>query len=291
MSSSNERVEKITKTVELISKKWHPVIIHQLFDHGALRFNELETNIEGISAKVLTDSLNDLVDNELIDRIVISETPKQVEYELTEHGVELQAAMRSLAAWGDRFLDPDPDPTVLIVDDDPRLATMYENWLEGEFTVKKAYNGPDGLRNLTEVVRVVLIDRRMPGITGDEVIQRIKELGIDTRIVVVSALEPDFDIIDMWFDAYITKPGTKALLLETIEDVLSRETYSEQMQEYLALNAKRAVLEGKRSQSELSNNLEYQQLVSRLEQLERVVDDQPLDIESNEQLLAIIENG
>lgn len=291
MTSGDDEIRKITETVDLISKKWHPIIIHRLHESGQLRFNELSDRIEGISAKVLTDSLNDLVENGLIDRIVVSESPKRVEYELTDDGRDLQSALTSLAAWGDRYLDPDPDPTVLIVDDDPRLARMYASWLEDDYEVKQVYNGEDGLRELTDDVDVVLLDRRMPGLSGEEVLRRIREFGFDTRVVILSAVEPDFDIIDMGFDAYVLKPGVKEEIHDVITEILTRDSYSELTQEYLVLNAKRALLEAEMPESELREREEYRRLLDRLEELTGEIDDPTRGLESNDRLVSVLEHN
>jgi DNA-binding HxlR family transcriptional regulator len=76
----------ITSTATMIGKKWHPVIIHRLLDNGPSGFNELKAEVDGISSKVLSDSLEDLEDKQLISREIVSEKPVRVEYSLTEYG-------------------------------------------------------------------------------------------------------------------------------------------------------------------------------------------------------------
>lgn len=49
----------ITTTASLIGKKWHPVIVHRLLEHGPSGFNELKADVDGISSKVLSESLED----------------------------------------------------------------------------------------------------------------------------------------------------------------------------------------------------------------------------------------
>ena len=110
VTTNTDRTQWVVDTIDLISKKWHPVIIHRLAEEGPLRFNELKERIEGISSKVLTDGLEDLTENELLRRTVVSESPLRVEYELTDTGRELRIALEALAAWGEEHLDPDPDP-------------------------------------------------------------------------------------------------------------------------------------------------------------------------------------
>ena len=286
---SNGKTERIVETVELISKKWHPVVIQRLHAEGPLRFSELQKRIGEISAKVLTDSLEELVDNDLVTRTVVSEAPKRVEYDLTEDGRALQSALSALAEWGDEYLDPEPDPTVLIVDNNPRFVAMHAEWLEDEYQVKRAYSGEEALRDLTEDVDAVLLDRRMPGLSGDEVLERIEDWGFDCRVVVLSAVPPDFDIVDMGFDAYVQKPTVKSELRDVLTDVLTRDTYGELTQEYLALNAKRALLEAEKTDAELQSNPDYEHLLDRLEELEAEIDNPAEGVESNERLLTVLD--
>ena len=293
MSSKDDhdRVNRVIETVNLISKKWHPVIIQRLLEDGPLRFNEVKARIDDISTKVLTDSLDDLVENGLVDRTVVSESPKRVEYELTPHGRDLQTAMQALADWGDRHLDPDPAPTVLIVDNDPRLVRMHASWLEDEFTVRRAYDGEEAFRKLTDEVDVVLLDRRMPGISGDEVVEQIGNWGLDCRIVMLSAVEPDFDIVEMGFDAYIVKPGFKEEIVDVVTDVLARDVHDDAVQEYLALSAKRALLRAEKTDAELAASEEYDRLLDRIRQLEAGIDDPEEEAATDTRVQALLGDG
>jgi len=90
----------VTTTSSLIGKKWHPVIIHRLLDNGPCGFNELKNAVDGISSKVLSDSLDDLVENKLVERRVLSEKPVRVEYSLTEHGESLKPVIFAMRDWG-----------------------------------------------------------------------------------------------------------------------------------------------------------------------------------------------
>ena len=272
MEKSKTDTETVVEAVNLISKKWHPVIIQTLLQDGPLRFNELKNRLD-ISAKVLTDSLDDLIENELVDRIEISQSPRRVEYNLTRHGHDMQSVIKALADWGSRHLGEDTRPVVLIVDNDPRLVKMHMSWLEEDYRIKRAYDGEEGFRRLDDEVDVVILDRRMPGLQVEDVLEKIRGLSIDCQVIMLSAVEPDFDILEMGFDAYIVKPGTKKGIRETVEDVLARKTYDDATQEYLALSAKRAVLRSEKTEEALQSDEQYRQLQRRLKQLETEVDD------------------
>lgn len=90
----------ITTTATLIGKKWHPVIIHRLLEQGPLGFNALKEAVDGISSKVLSDSLEDLEEKQLVDRTIISEKPFRVEYSLTNHGQSIEPVIYAMRDWG-----------------------------------------------------------------------------------------------------------------------------------------------------------------------------------------------
>ncbi|WP_227377158.1 winged helix-turn-helix transcriptional regulator [Haladaptatus halobius] len=95
----------VTCTAHLIGKKWHPVIVHRLLEHGPLGFNVLKAEIDVISSTVLSSSLEDLEDNGLVNRAIVSEKPFRVEYSLTEQGASLEPIITAMDAWGERYLE------------------------------------------------------------------------------------------------------------------------------------------------------------------------------------------
>lgn len=96
----------ITCTSELLARKWHTVIVDQLLDRGEAGFSELKRGIEGISGKVLSESLDDLVDKGIVARSVVSRSPRRVTYALTPAGEDLEQVVEALEAWGRKYLDP-----------------------------------------------------------------------------------------------------------------------------------------------------------------------------------------
>jgi DNA-binding HxlR family transcriptional regulator len=96
----------ITATATILGKKWHPVIIHRLLQSGPLGFNDLKKSVDGISSKVLSDSLESLGEHGLVDRTIVSEKPFRVEYSLTERGRSLESVIDEMRAWGTTHLEP-----------------------------------------------------------------------------------------------------------------------------------------------------------------------------------------
>lgn len=89
----------VTVTSELLSRKWHPVIIHRLLQRP-IGFNELQRDVHHISDKVLSDSLEDLCDKSIVQKKILSERPKEVEYSLTEVGESLEKVIVPMFEWG-----------------------------------------------------------------------------------------------------------------------------------------------------------------------------------------------
>ncbi|MFB6153360.1 MAG: winged helix-turn-helix transcriptional regulator [Halodesulfurarchaeum sp.] len=275
-SSPPDENRYLSEAASLISKKWYPVIIRILLDAGPLGFNALQTRLDSISAKVLTEALEELQETELVERRVISESPLRVEYSLTPKGEELQTTIQSLADWGERHLAEEVGPpTVLVADDDRRLAEMLADWLNREYDVRVAYDGDDAIGSLDDDVDLVVLDRRMPSLSGDELVDWIRKNHLDCRIVMLTSKDPDTDIVDLGIDEYLTKPTERSEVLDTVETVLDRQEYDALVREYLALRSKQALLRAELPYEDREENEEYERLVTRIEELEPEIDDVP----------------
>jgi PAS domain S-box-containing protein len=154
---------------------------------------------------------------------------------------------------------------VLVVEDDQALADLYSEWLAGSYDVKTAYNGTEALEQLDETVDVVLLDRMMPGPSGRDILAAIREDEIDPRVAMVSAVTPDFDVVQMGFDAYLEKPVEVTTLHETVERMLTRAEYDEKLQELFSLIERQETLEAVKKAEVLENSEEYRSLTDRLE--------------------------
>ncbi|MEF8843388.1 MAG: response regulator, partial [Haloarculaceae archaeon] len=163
-------------------------------------------------------------------------------------------------------------PTVLVVEDEAPLVEIYARWLEGDYRVRTAQNGEVALDRLDEAVDVVLLDRLMPGMSGDEVLEAIEERGLNPRVAMVTAVEPDFDIIRMGFDDYLTKPIDREELLDTVRRLLSRESFADLERDFYALAEKQAALQSAKSAEELERSGEYADLRRRIETLNQELD-------------------
>jgi DNA-binding HxlR family transcriptional regulator len=89
----------VATTVSLIGSKWKLLIMRNLLARP-WRFNELQKNLEGISQKVLTDSLRSMESDGIITRTVYPEVPPRVEYALSELGESMRPIIKSMEEWG-----------------------------------------------------------------------------------------------------------------------------------------------------------------------------------------------
>lgn len=92
----------VATTVQVIGSKWKLLILRNLLERP-WRFNELKKDLEGISQKVLTDSLRSMEADGIIDRTVYAEVPPRVEYALNELGDTLRPILDAMAAWGEDY--------------------------------------------------------------------------------------------------------------------------------------------------------------------------------------------
>ena len=92
----------VATAVSLVGGKWKLLIIRNL-RMRSWRFNELQRDLEGISQKVLTDSLRQLMDDGLVYRHDYQEMPPRVDYSLTELGEKLLPIMDALADFGNYY--------------------------------------------------------------------------------------------------------------------------------------------------------------------------------------------
>ena len=92
----------IAVTIGLIGSKWKLLILRNLMARP-WRFNELKKDLNGVSQKVLTDSLRSLEEDGIVTRTVYPEVPPRVEYSLTDLGQSLRPILEALSAWGEQY--------------------------------------------------------------------------------------------------------------------------------------------------------------------------------------------
>lgn len=92
----------VATTVSIIGSKWKLLIIRNLLSRP-WRFNEFKKDLDGISQKVLTDSLRTMEEDGIITRTVYPEVPPRVEYALSELGKSMRPILSAMQEWGTAY--------------------------------------------------------------------------------------------------------------------------------------------------------------------------------------------
>jgi len=106
----DNQICSLARTLELVGERWTLLIVRDAF-LGLRRFEQFQQSL-GIARNVLTDRLNRLVDEGILERVRYSERPERYEYRLTRKGRDLNLALAGLRQWGDKYISAKP-PTVL----------------------------------------------------------------------------------------------------------------------------------------------------------------------------------
>jgi DNA-binding HxlR family transcriptional regulator len=96
----------IARALEVVGERWTLLIVRDVL-HGLRRFDELQESL-GIARNVLTDRLNRLVEDGVLEKVRYSERPERFEYRLTDKGQDLSLALAGLRQWGDKYLSEKP---------------------------------------------------------------------------------------------------------------------------------------------------------------------------------------
>lgn len=169
-------------------------------------------------------------------------------------------------------MSPTGEATVLVVEDEPDLRETYIAALEREYDVRAASDGDEALEAVDDAVDVVFLDRRMPGTSGDEVLSELRDRGVDCRVVMVTAVEPDTDVLQMEFDEYLVKPVESDDLRSAVERMLARNAMEDRLREMFAVASKLATLESKLDISQQERSDRHQQLLDEFYTLREEVD-------------------
>lgn len=167
-----------------------------------------------------------------------------------------------------------PEAVVLVVEDNTSLRALFEQWLTPVYDVLTAATGDGALDLVSASVDVVLLDRNLPELSGDDVLGRIRARGLDCKVAMVTAVDPSTAIVDMDFDEYLVKPVDRPELLRTVEALTARYDYAEMVNRYFELTAKLGVLETTHTAAVLEADENYRQLVDEHREVADTLADQ-----------------
>lgn len=160
--------------------------------------------------------------------------------------------------------DADDAPTVQIVEDESKIAELYRLHLPDSYDVRVETTGKAALAQLDDTVDVLLVDRRMPGISGDDLVRTVRERGHDCAIAMVSAIDPDLDVVSTAFDAYLVKPLSGDRLRQMVAELSTIREHDEAVRDQYALLQQLATLKSSGSRQDLHANETYTELLDEL---------------------------
>ena len=179
--------------------------------------------------------------------------------------------------------------TVLIVDDEENLADLFGIWLQEQFEVHVAYSGKDALELFAEQpIDIIILDRRMPGLSGTEVLRSIRERSDAQQVIMVTAVRPTEELAAIDVDDYLFKPIDRSQLLRAVGAAELVLTYDESLTELFSLTARKATLETHLDKAELKKDDRYGDLVQRIRELEEQADTTVQRLESDYQVDVVI---
>lgn len=103
----------IARTLEVVGERWSLLILRDVF-YGLRRFDDFRRDL-GIARNVLTDRLNKLVDQGVLERRLYQEGPRRFEYRLTPKGRDLLPVLLAMMQWGDRWEAEGDEPPVALI--------------------------------------------------------------------------------------------------------------------------------------------------------------------------------
>jgi two-component system response regulator AdeR len=155
--------------------------------------------------------------------------------------------------------------TVLVVEDEAGVADLYRSWVFDEWQVRVGTNVAEALSKLDESIDLIVLDRRLPDGSGDEVLDALEALEYEPLVVAMTAVEPDFDIVKLPVDDYLVKPLSRETFRDSLQRLADRITYTAELRELYALASKKAVLEARKPSTELAESDAYADLTERVE--------------------------
>jgi DNA-binding HxlR family transcriptional regulator len=102
----------IARTVDLLGDWWTPLVLRETF-YGTTRFDDFE-RVLGIGRNVLTQRLNRMVEEGLLERKAYQANPPRYDYVLADKGRDLFPVLAAMNAWGDKWLSPADGPPVIM---------------------------------------------------------------------------------------------------------------------------------------------------------------------------------
>ena len=167
--------------------------------------------------------------------------------------------------------DTDHRGRVLVVDDEPDVAEAQAVRLRTTYETSIACGGEDALEQAGPGIDAILLDRRMPDVHGDDVLAKLRDRGYEGVIIMLTAVNPELNILEMGFDDYLQKPVDRETLLSTLARHLDARDTDDSLDEFFRITSKLQLLEADRTTEQLAESSEYAALERRADELEQAL--------------------
>jgi DNA-binding response OmpR family regulator len=178
------------------------------------------------------------------------------------------------------------ETTVLVLEDERGLASLYAAWLGDDYDIRLTDRADEAKAVLDEEVDVALIDRRLPGEPGDEVLEWLRDQAFDCRAAMLTAVHPGADLLELPVDDYLIKPVDRTDVEATVERLARLDGYSDPARRVASLSSRLAFL---RDQSRpLDDDGTAEALRRRLDAATATLEDADVPADDAEDLAAVL---
>ena len=233
-------MSQMQASTEIFAYKWHPHIIYTVYELEGAGYSEIESSLGSISSKMLSDGLSDLCERNILSTTETVEGSGRTIYVLSSKGRALIPALEVLDAWNQRY--EEDRSSVLILEDERMVATILGDYFSDSYHVQYVSTGTEALEAYTADTDLLIIDRKLEGMSGDTVAERIRAEHEQQLLLCVSGVEPDNDIHELDYDDYIHKPVDETEMKTRMELLLNRAELDSTARTYLSLRSKQLAL-------------------------------------------------
>ena len=233
-------MSQMNASTEIFAYKWYPSIIHTVYELEGAGYSELESSLGSISSKMLSDGLSDLCERDILTTTETVEGSGRTRYILTSKGQSLIPALEVLEAWDQHY--GQGAPTVLILEDERMVADILADYFPESYHTQYVPTGTEALEAYTADTDLIIIDRKLEGMSGDTVAAQIRADHERQLLLCVSGVEPANDIYELAYDDYIHKPVEEAEMRTRMELLLNRAALGSTERTYLSLRSKQLAL-------------------------------------------------
>jgi len=262
-------MRRIQSATEIFCYKWHPAIVDAVHQLDGAGYSELEAALDGISSKMLSDGLSDLCERNLLETTETVEASGRTIYVLTDKGRALVPVLDALDAWNRRY--ESDRQSVLLLEDERMVASILGDYCADLYDVEHVQTGEAAIDAYSDDVDLVIVDRKLEGLSGDEVAARIRAERERQLVLFVSGVEPGDDLAALDCDDYLHKPVDEDEMTTRLELLFNRAELDSTARTYLAMRSKQAALLDVHGQA--AKRLDgYRDCTARIDELDLSVD-------------------